>query len=144
VEGREEPGGADHPEGRPRLTQTQKNKKTNQKRTVTKQVKCKSFFGLFADFTNEEEEDKSYNEEEEEQPNLYLLKDTLEELFDIVPFSLEYYLGTVDMDDEDDEGFEDEDEGEVKDKAKKGGKGAKDDKGAPGKDGAKKEECNKQ
>ena len=92
------------------VSKSQKNKKTGAKRQVTKEVKCKSFFGLFKDFTDKDAEE-SYNEEEEEQPNIFLLNDTLEQLLDVVPFSLEYYLGVVEVEDaEGDEEFEDEDE----------------------------------
>lgn len=99
------------------VSKSQKNKKTGAKRQVTKEIKCKSFFGLFRDFTDKDAEE-SYNEEEEEQPNIYLLNDTLEQLLDVVPFSLEYYLGVVEVEDpEGDEEFEDEEE-EEEDKKK--------------------------
>lgn len=99
------------------VSKSQKNKKTGAKRQVTKEVKCKSFFGLFKDFTDKDAEE-SYNEEEEEQPNIFLLNDTLEQLLDVVPFSLEYYLGVVEVEDaEGDEEFEDEDEEEDKKKS---------------------------
>ncbi len=99
------------------VSKSQKNKKTGAKRQVNKEIKCKSFFGLFREFTDKDAEE-SYNEEEEEQPNIYLLNDTLEQLLDVVPFSLEYYLGVVEVEDpEGDEEFEDEEE-EEEDKKK--------------------------
>lgn len=100
------------------VTKSQKNKKTGAKREVKKEIKCKSFFGLFRDFTDKDQEE-SYQEEEEEQPSLYLLNDTLEQLLDIVPFSLEYYLGVIEQEDGDEDGFVDEDDdGEDEDKKK--------------------------
>jgi nucleosome assembly protein 1-like 1 len=91
-----------------KVSKTQKNKKTQATRKVEKEVKCKSIFGLFADFT-EKDDEESLQQEEEEQPNLFLLNETIELLNDAIPFSLEYYLGVVDHEDED-EGFEDDDD----------------------------------
>ena len=39
------------------VSKSQKNKKTGAKRQVTKEVKCKSFFGLFKDFTDKDAEE---------------------------------------------------------------------------------------
>ena len=137
------------------IEKSQKNKRTGQKRVVKKEVKCKSIFGLFADFTDKVEEEESYNEEEEEQPNLYLLTETVEQLQDVVPFSLEYYLGVIENEDddfEDEEGDEEDDDEEDEEDDKKKKKPAKAPKkadgadkpaGAPGPDG-KQEECKKQ
>lgn len=128
-----------------KISKTQKNKKTGATRKVEKEAKCKSIFGLFADFTDKEDEE-SLNQEEEEQPNLYLLNETLELLNDAVPFSLEYYLGVVENEEDDDEDFEDEnddedDDGDVKKgKPKTGGK----KKAGPAGAGPNKEECQKQ
>jgi nucleosome assembly protein 1-like 1 len=91
------------------VEKTQKNKKTGQKRTVKKEVKCKSLFALFSDFTDNDENQESNQDEEEEQPNIYLVSDTLEQLQDIVPFSLEYFLGVVDNEDDEDD-FDDDEE----------------------------------
>lgn len=89
------------------VKKTQKNKKTGAKRTVEKEIKAKTFFGLFADFTDKDAEEEAQNEDEEEQPNIFILAETLDHLADVVPFSLEYYLGVVEDEDGD---FEDEDE----------------------------------
>jgi hypothetical protein len=66
-------------------------------------------FALFSDFTDNDENQESNQDEEEEQPNIYLVSDTLEQLQDIVPFSLEYFLGVVDNEDDEDD-FDDDEE----------------------------------
>lgn len=130
-----------------KVSKTQKNKKTQATRKVEKEVKCKSIFGLFADFTDKDDEE-SQQQEEEEQPNLFLLNETVELLNDAIPFSLEYYLGVVENDDED-EDFEDDDDHDDEDEdddAKKP-KDKKKEKPTPAKGGAgaeNKEECKKQ
>jgi len=128
-----------------KISKTQKNKKTGATRKVDKEVKCKSLFGLFADFTDKDDEE-SLNQEEEEQPNLFLLNETIELLNDAVPFSLEYYLGVVENEgDEDEEDFEDEDDDEDDEEDKKGKPGkAGGKKKGPGAAGPNKEECQKQ
>lgn len=132
-----------------KISKSQKNKKTGATRKVDKEVKCKSLFGLFADFTDKEDEE-SINQEEEEQPNIFLLNETVELLNDAVPFSLEYYLGVVENEDEEDEDFEDEnddDEDDEEEDTKKGpkpGKAGGKKKGGAGATGPNKEECQKQ
>lgn len=95
-----------------KISKTQKNKKTGKKRTVEKEVKVKSFFGLFTKFSEEDMENEDAYDDEEEQPNLYIVNDILEQLGDVVPFSLEYYLGVIENDDDDDgaDDFEDDDD----------------------------------
>lgn len=127
-----------------KVSKTQKNKKTQATRKVEKEVKCKSLFGLFADFTDKDDEE-SLQQEEEEQPNLFLLNETVELLNDAIPFSLEYYLGVVENEGEEDE-FEDEDEEDEEEEEEKKPKGKK--ASQPAKQGAagaeNKEECKKQ
>lgn len=107
------------------VTKKQKNKKTGQTRTVTKEEDVPSFFGFFKSIVAPEE-DKELDEEEEQLQNDIL--DQMDIAYSLieeaVPFSLEYYLGVrkdymggyeddEDYDDEDDDDDDDDDEDEA-------------------------------
>lgn len=95
------------------IKKKQKNKKTGQQRVVTKQVKAKSFFNFFSniDLTNANPNPLEANEDEMK------LREELEQDFEIggvlvdevLPYSLEYYLG---VEHEGDEAYGDEEEDE--------------------------------
>lgn len=132
------------------VKKTQKNKKTGAKRTVEKEIRAKTFFGLFTDFTDKDAEDEQVNEDEEEQPNIFILAETLDHLADVVPFSLEYYLGVVEDEDGDFEDEDDEDDDEEDDAPKSKFRdltlepSKKEKPAKAGAEGAKQEECKKQ
>ena len=97
-----------------------KNKKTKVIKVVTKETKVPSFFSCFRDFEKkakdakkDDENDEEENEENEEEYDIeddydlgLLFKD------EIIPFSIEYYLGIVEDDEKDDDGEDDEEEEE--------------------------------
>lgn len=106
------------------VTKKQKNKKTGQTRTVTKEESVPSFFNFFKTIVAPEE-DKELDEDEEQLQNDIL--DQMDIAYSLieeaVPFSLEYYLGVrkdymggfgdedyEDDDDDDDDEDDDEDE----------------------------------
>ena len=101
------------------IEKTQKNKKTGQKRLVKKEVEEESFFNFFKN-SGPPEADKIEDEEDEEKAEEklqldvdmgFIIKD------DMIPYGLEYYLGVIrenpDDDFEDDE-MNEEDEEESK------------------------------
>jgi len=113
-----------------------KIKKGKETKIITKVTECDSFFNFFKNYDNQnsckktkEEEDNEEDEEHEHDDNI--LEDELElgnQIRDeIIPYSIEYYLGIaggdeMDCDMEDEE--EEEDEPEEEKKAPlKGGKG---------------------
>jgi nucleosome assembly protein 1-like 1 len=134
------------------VTKKQKNKKTGQTRTVTKEETVPSFFNLFGSIVAPPE-DKELDEDEEK-----LQQDILDQvdigyalIEEVIPFSLEYFLGVRkdfegegdDEDFEDDEGDDDDEDDEPVPKSKgKGGKGAKPAAGGAGGEG--KQECKQQ
>ena len=87
------------------IKKKQKNKKTGQQRVVTKHVKAKSFFNFFSsiDLTDANPNPLEANEEEIRQ------REELEQDFElggvlvdeVMPYSLEYYLGVKHEGDED-------------------------------------------
>ena len=96
-----------------------KNKKTKAIKVVTKEIKVPSFFSCFKDFekktkeaNKKEDEDEEENEEEED----YDIEDDYDFglLFkdEIIPFSIEYYLGIVEDDDKDGADNDDDDDDE--------------------------------
>eukprot|EP00356_Strombidium_inclinatum_P015267 CAMPEP_0170483162 /NCGR_PEP_ID=MMETSP0208-20121228/2894_1 /TAXON_ID=197538 /ORGANISM="Strombidium inclinatum, Strain S3" /LENGTH=354 /DNA_ID=CAMNT_0010756101 /DNA_START=16 /DNA_END=1077 /DNA_ORIENTATION=- len=117
-----------------------KQKKKKKGKKVTVEVKCESFFNIFETIDPEnagkkddekkekpeDDEDGDYDEADELNMKLQEDHDIAEQLKDdLVPLALEYYLGVIENegeDDEDDEDDDDEDEGEQK-KKKKGKKG---------------------
>ncbi|CAK81442.1 unnamed protein product (macronuclear) [Paramecium tetraurelia] len=131
----------------------QKNKKTGASRTIKKKETQLSFFNFFKN-----SEDKDEGEEEGKAGNIdedYEIGKTIAE--EVIPYSLEYFLGInpddedyedvdEDEDDEDDEDEEDDDdEGDDKKKKsqrKKSGDSKKSDKDKKGK--AEKPECKQQ
>lgn len=129
---------------------TQKNKKTGQKRIIEKETKVESFFNFFSDSVATE----APEEDEEEKDENAMDTDRLNVDFDIarsfidevIPYSLEYFLGIksggegedeeMDIDDLDEEQMEElkkQYEGQSK---KKGG--------APAAAGADKKDCKQQ
>ena len=106
------------------IKKKQKNKKTGQQRVVTKLVKAKSFFNFFSniDLTNANPNQLQANEDEMK------LREELEQDFElggvlvdeVLPYSLEYYLG-VEHEGDDAYGDEDEEE-ENSDDDEEGGK----------------------
>lgn len=112
------------------IKKKQKNKKTGQQRLVTRQVKAKSFFNFFAshDCTNANENPLEATEDElkirEELENDFELGGVLVD--EVLPYSLEYYLGVEHDGDEDfggdmeeEEEDSDEEEGDKKKKKEK-------------------------
>ena len=95
------------------VKKTQKNKKSGQKRVISKEVDEDSFFNFFKDVSapegGEDDEEAEENFKAEEKKNLDL-DIGFQLVDDVIPYSLEYYLGVKIADDE--EGFEDEDEEE--------------------------------
>lgn len=99
--------------------QTQKNKKTKQTKTITKEEDCDSFFNLFKSCSlskdNEETEEMIANADE-------VIQAIIDE---IVPYSLEYFLAIREGDappegiEEEDEEYEDEEEEQAKKAPKK-------------------------
>lgn len=111
------------------VSKKQKNKKTGASRTVKKEVDAESFFNFFKsteDGANLDEEEKEKLEEQRES-DFELGRSLAEEL---IPYSLEYFLGVQpeedyeDMDDDEDgEDFDDEDDEDDEDDGDKKGKG---------------------
>lgn len=107
-----------------KTTKTQKNKRTGQTRTITKENQLKSFFEIFGSFSaddGDDKDDKGDDEEDGPSMNIWTLSETLEQVNDYLPYALEYYLGVVDEDDshgdcddceEDDEEDGDDDDSE--------------------------------
>ena len=99
-------------------TKSQKNKRTGQSRTITKETQLRSFFEMFGNFTDEEkkgdEDDQKEHDEDEATMDLFQLEETLNDFNDLLPYALEYYLGVVEEEDEEegDEDEEDDDEDE--------------------------------
>ncbi|MCQ2817193.1 MAG: NAP domain-containing protein [archaeon] len=92
-----------------------KNKKTKAIKTVTKEVNVPSFFSNFKNFEKKKEDEKKEDEEEEENSEEeYNIEDEYDYGLlwkdEIIPFAIEYYLGIVEDEDEDDEEGDDEDE----------------------------------
>lgn len=99
---------------------TQKNKKTGVKRVVEKETKIESFFNFFSDSAatehpEEEEEDRDENAMDGDRLNIDY--DIARSIVDeIIPYSLEYFLGIRtggDDEDFDEDDMEDMDEEEV-------------------------------
>jgi nucleosome assembly protein 1-like 1 len=134
------------------VTKKQKNKKTGQTRTVTKEETVPSFFKLFNSIVAPEEDKELDEEEEEIQNNILDQVDIAYFLVEeAIPFSLEYFLGVrkdyMGEEDEDFEDDEDDDEDDDEEEEKPRGKGAKGGKGGkPAAGGAEgqKQECKQQ
>jgi nucleosome assembly protein 1-like 1 len=113
----------------------QKNKKTGQTRTVTKEEDCDSLFKLFNNCEQHDHEEHEHDDDEEadHEHDIYDHTEWAYSFFEeIIPYSLEYFLGVRKEfggpGDEDDEDFEDdEDDGSDDDAPKKikGGKAPK-------------------
>ncbi|KRX10246.1 hypothetical protein PPERSA_00443 [Pseudocohnilembus persalinus] len=99
------------------VKKTQKNKKSGAKRVVTKEVEDESFFNFFKDAEQGEQEPEEDDEEAmAQEEKLAIDFDIARVLIDeIIPYSLEYYLGVKTGEDYDnmdfgDEDYDDEDE----------------------------------
>lgn len=116
-------------------TKEKKKKKVKKagggKKTITKEVKCESFFNFFETIELKEKDEKSKKKDDsEEDDDEDDIGERMDADFDIgndfkddlIPLALEYYLGVIeqesDDDDEDGEG-EDSDEGSPSPKKKK-------------------------
>lgn len=107
------------------IKKKQKNKKTGQQRVVTKLVKAKSFFNFFnnIDLTNANPNPLEANEDEMK------VREELEQDFElggvlvdeVLPYSLEYYLG-VEHEGDDAYGDEEDEEENSDDDDEEGGK----------------------
>jgi nucleosome assembly protein 1-like 1 len=102
------------------VSKKQKSKKTGKTRTIESKKKCESFFNIFADFTADDVDFGQDQEKEDEvSKNLYDVVDMIDEIMDMAPYSLEYYMDLHpeededDMDDDEDEDDDDEDDEEV-------------------------------
>lgn len=96
---------------------TQKNKKTGVKRVVEKETKVESFFNFFLDSVaseNPEEDDEEKDENAMEGDRLNIDYSIARSIIDeVVPYSLEYFLGIRTGGDDDEDGMEDLDEEEI-------------------------------
>eukprot|EP01017_Pseudomicrothorax_dubius_P043348 TRINITY_DN71_c0_g2_i1.p1 TRINITY_DN71_c0_g2~~TRINITY_DN71_c0_g2_i1.p1 ORF type:complete len:332 (+),score=164.05 TRINITY_DN71_c0_g2_i1:169-1164(+) len=134
------------------VTKKQKNKKSGQTRTVTKEVDDDTFFLFFNDSKPAEGEDEDDDEEAElPQGHRFEIDNDIAELIkeDLVPYSLDYFLGLVEDEGFDDEGMEDiDEEDDEEDEAPKPRKKSKGQqgggKGAGGAGGEQKPECKQQ
>ena len=116
-------------------TKEKKKKKVKKagggKKTITKEIKCDSFFNFFETIELKEKDEKSKkkddSEEDEDEDDIGERMDADFDIGndfkdDLIPLALEYYLGVIeqesDDDDEDGEG-EDSDEGSPSPKKKK-------------------------
>lgn len=112
-----------------KTTKTQKNKKTGASRTITKETQMRTFFEIFTSFTDDEkkaEELPAKGEEEDvAEMDLFLLEETVNQLNDLLPYALEYYLNVIEDEedeedvDEDEEDDEDDDDDEDEDPKKR-------------------------
>ena len=111
-----------------------KTKKKRKGKKVTVEVEAESFFNIFKDLDPEKESSKNKptpkddeDELEEEDEIMQKLQDELDVADqikdDLVPLALEYYLGVIEIEDQDDDsdGSEDDDSGDDKPKKKKKG-----------------------
>lgn len=120
-----------------KMKKKKKQKKGGKKTNVTVTVKCDSFFNFFETIdANDEEQPKDEKDSDEEHAHGFGEKmDADLELGncfkdDLIPLALEYYLGVIEQEDDDDYG--DEDEEDEKEKPAKKAKKADEPSGAPG------------
>lgn len=117
-----------------KVSKKQKSKKTGKTRTIDKVVTTESFFNIFGDFSAEEFEMPEENAETAPEMNLFIVSGTIDEILEMAPYSLEYFLDVhpeeeesdmEDEDDEDDDEEDDESDDDDKKPKKKSGKAAK-------------------
>jgi len=113
------------------ISKKQKNKRSGNSRTVTKNKKQESFFNLFTDLKDDKEDEDMDENDEEVVIDFPTNEETLEVIKDnVIPFVGASYFGVKipelevnpeDFEDEgeEDEDYEDEDEDEEEDKGKK-------------------------
>lgn len=107
-----------------------KSKSGGKTKTVTKSVKCDSFFNFFetveaADLGAEkppadDDEDDEENKIGEQMDHDFDMGNDIKD--DIIPLALEYYLGVIAKDEEDDDSEGDDDDSDEAPKPKKGKK----------------------
>lgn len=89
------------------IKKTQKNKKTNAKRVVTKEVQDESFFNFFKDEDVKVEKEDDEDGEDEGDMKLQIDQDIGRTLVEeIIPYSVEYFLGVKQGEDDDLEGID--------------------------------------
>jgi len=124
-----------------------KSKSGGKTKTVTKTVKCDSFFNFFEsveasevgkDAMVDEDDDDEENKIGEQMDHDFDMGNDIKD--DLVPLALEYYLGVIEKEEEDDDEDDDDDDDDEDDKPKKSKKPAK---GGPQK-GPNGEECKQQ
>lgn len=101
----------------------QKNKRSGQTRIINKEVQKRSFFEIFNKYEAEDEEAEDRNADEENGTmNLFILEETVNDILDMMPYALEYFLDvrpdeddegkTIEEDDEEDNEDDDEEDGD--------------------------------
>lgn len=99
-----------------KTSKTQKNKRTGQTRTITKESQLRSFFEMFGNFTPEDADEKEEHKHDKDEEcddstmNIWELSTQLDQINDVIPYALEYYLGVADDDDEDEDDVEGEED----------------------------------
>jgi len=101
------------------IKKTQKNKKTNAKRTVTKEVPDESFFNFFKDGEDAETGSKGSKDEDDEfggpEEKIQIDQDIGRTLVEeVIPYAIEYFLG-VKQGEEDEDGYDDIEEEDEED-----------------------------
>lgn len=85
------------------IKKTQKNKKTNAKRVVTKEVQDESFFNFFKDEDVKIEKEDDDDGEDEGDMKLQIDQDIGRTLVEeVIPYSVEYFLGVKQGEEDDD------------------------------------------
>ncbi len=123
-----------------KMKKKKKQKKGGKKTNVTVTVKCDSFFNLFETINSEDEEaeDKNDDHDDDDHTHPHGVGERIEADYelgnvfkdDLIPLALEYYLGVIEQEDDDEYGDEDDDD--EKEKPAKKAKKADESKGAPG------------
>lgn len=71
----------------------QVHKRTKKVRMKREEIQMKSFFEIFSDYSIEE--DAVMADESDAELNIFALDDLINEIMEILPYSLEFYLNTV-------------------------------------------------
>jgi len=135
-----------------KMKKKKKQKKGGKKTNVTVTVKCDSFFNFFETIDANSECDHDHdNDDDEDKDHEHGFGEKIDADFDIgncfkddlIPLALEYYLGVIEQESDDDE-MDDEDEEDIQ--PKKGKKDPKPDDAADSKPatGEQKPECKQQ
>ena len=131
-----------------------KKQKGGGKKTITKEIKCDSFFNFFETIELKEKDKKGKKKEDESDEDENDVGEKMDDDFDLgndfkddlIPLALEYYLGVIeqedgDDDDSDDDKDDDDDSDDDKPKKKKKGKGGGGPKGSGGDAAGAQQEC---